>query len=209
MTAEHKVDLSPIVTIMEQRLAEKGVGPEGLYWRDEETMNRRFDQILAVCRDEKQDFGFSDLGCGYGALYTRARQLGLPVRRYLGYDVSSKMLEAAQQRVDCEDAAFIQADRLDRQNDYAFACGIINMPTPGADEAQWTRHVESIVRNLNDHSNRGFAFNSLTTYVDYRQDGLYYGDPLHYFDFCKKHVARKVSLLHDADNWEWTIFVRK
>jgi len=65
------------------------------------------------------------------------------------------------------------------------------------------------VHNLNDHSIRGFAFNSLTTYVDYRQDGLYYGDPLYYFDFCKKHISRKVSLLHDADNWEWTIYVRK
>ncbi len=209
MSAEPKVDLTPIVTIMEDRLAEKGVGPEGLFWRDEVSMNRRFDQILAVCRHEHEPFGFSDLGCGYGALYVRARQLGLPVARYVGYDISAKMLAAAREHVVDAEASFIQGDRLDQVNDYAFGCGILNMPSPDTTEADWADHVKSVIANLDACSQRGFAFNSLTTYVDYRQDGLYYGDPLFYFDYCKRHIGRKVSLLHDADNWEWTIYVRK
>jgi SAM-dependent methyltransferase len=209
MTDVAKLDLSAMVEIMDRRLTEKGVGPEGLYWRDEESMHRRFDQILAVCRHDQDDFGISDLGCGYGALYSRARQLGLPITRYLGYDISARMLDAARTRITSPDAEFIRGDRLDRPNDYAFGCGIINMLAPGVSEEQWTRHVESIVHNLHAYSLRGFAFNSLTTYVDYRQPGLYYGDPLYFFDFCKRQIARRVSLLHDADNWEWTIYVRK
>jgi SAM-dependent methyltransferase len=209
MAADRKLDLSSMVTIMEQRLADKGIGPAGVYWRDQESMNRRFDQILAVCRHERQKFGFSDLGCGYGALFTRARELSLPVTRYIGYDISGKMLEAARSHVRSPHAEFVQGDRLDRPNDYAFSCGIINMPTPGVSDDQWTSYVEAIVQNLHEHSIRGFAFNSLTTYVDYRQPDLYYGDPLYFFDLCKKQFSRKVSLLHDADNWEWTIYVRK
>ncbi len=209
MTPDTRVDLTATARIMEARLADKGATPQGLYWRDTDSMNRRFDQILTVCRHETQDFGFSDLGCGYGGLYTRARELGLPVTRYLGYDISDKMLDAARQHVASDTAEFIRGDRLARQNGYPFGCGIVHMPPPGTEEVVWTRDVESIVHNLNEHSTRGFAFNSLSTYVDYRQSDLYYGDPLYFFDFCKKQISRKVSLLHDADNWEWTIYVRK
>jgi SAM-dependent methyltransferase len=209
LTEQPKIDLSPIAAIMEGRLAERGVRPEGLFWRDQKSMDSRFDQILTVCRHEKEPFGMSDLGCGYGGLFSRASQIGLPVHRYYGYDISLKMLEAARDNVKAPEREFIQADRLDRMNDYAFACGIFNMPTPGTSEAAWTTHVESLIRNLHEYTVRGFAFNSLTTYVDYRQDGLYYGDPLHFFDFCKREIGRKVTLLHDADSWEWTIYVRK
>ena len=57
-------------------------------------------------------------------------------------------------------------------------------------------------------SKKGFGFNLLSTYVDWKEDHLYYGDPLFFFDFCKRHVSRYVSLLHDYPLYEWTILVR-
>jgi SAM-dependent methyltransferase len=209
MSADETPDLSAIVSIMEDRLADKGVGPAGVYWRDRETMNLRFDQILAVCQHEREPFTVNDLGCGYGALYTRLRECALPVAGYTGYDISARMLEAAARHVADPAATFVQAARLDRHADYSFACGIINMPAPGVNDEAWTRYVESVIRDLAAWSRRGFAINSLSTYVDFRQPNLYYGDPLYFFDFCKRHIARRVSLLHDADNWEWTLFVRQ
>jgi hypothetical protein len=58
-------------------------------------------------------------------------------------------------------------------------------------------------------SRRGFAFNALTSYSDRdkQRDDLYYADPLHWFDHCKKHYSRYVSLLHDYPLFEFTILV--
>jgi hypothetical protein len=44
--------------------------------------------------------------------------------------------------------------------------------------------------------------------VDWKQDDLYYGDPLFFFDHCKRTFSRTVTLLHDYPLYEWTIHVR-
>jgi len=38
---------------------------------------------------------------------------------------------------------------------------------------------------------------------------LYFGDPLLYFDFCKRNFSRNVALLHDYGLYDFTILVRK
>jgi hypothetical protein len=61
---------------------------------------------------------------------------------------------------------------------------------------------------VTERSRRGFAFNLFTTYVDWKEDHLYYGDPGFFFDFCKRELSRSVALLHDYPLWEWTMVVR-
>ena len=38
---------------------------------------------------------------------------------------------------------------------------------------------------------------------------LFYGDPLLFFDFCKRNFSRNVALLHDYGLYDFTILVRK
>lgn len=59
-------------------------------------------------------------------------------------------------------------------------------------------------------SRLGFAFNLLTGYADkalMRAD-LFYCDPSEYFDLCKRLYSRNVALLHDYDEFEFTLLVR-
>ena len=64
---------------------------------------------------------------------------------------------------------------------------------------------------LNAGSRLGFAFNCLTGYsdADRMRPDLYYGDPLWFFDLCKRKYARNVALLHDYGLYDFTIIVRK
>ena len=62
---------------------------------------------------------------------------------------------------------------------------------------------------MNEKSLKGFAFNCLTSYVDYKEDHLYYGNPLFFFDFCKKNFSKYVTLIHDYKLYEWTMLVVK
>ena len=93
--------------------------------------------------------------------------------------------------------------------DYTLASGIFNVKqhTP-SDE--WREYVLETMHDLAALSRRGFAFNALTTYSDpaRRRDDLYYADPLELFDYCKRRIAPRVSLLHATPLYEFTVLVR-
>ncbi len=187
-------------------LRRHGLQSKGVGWTSAEDHRLRFDMLAQVIEDDGRPFTVNDLGCGYGAFLAYLRDTrGLPVGHFRGYDINEDMIAAARQRE--PEGEFFVGDRLDRSADYAFACGIFNVRLNLLEES-WSRHVEQTLDNLAAHARRGFAFNMLSTYVDYRDDDLYYGDPLHYFDLCKRRYSRKVSLLHDYPLWEWTIIVR-
>lgn len=38
---------------------------------------------------------------------------------------------------------------------------------------------------------------------------LFYGDPLFYFDYCKRNQSRDVALLHKYGLYDFTILIRK
>lgn len=66
-----------------------------------------------------------------------------------------------------------------------------------------------ILHNMNEMSRKGFSFNMLTNFVDYKNPNLYYADPNYFFDYIRKNFSKNLILLHDYDLWEWTILVRK
>jgi hypothetical protein len=118
------------------------------------------------------------------------------------------MLEAARAHISDPTAIFTDAAQLDQAADYSFASGIFNVRFEEPVE-RWRDYVLATLRNMHEFSRCGFAFNLLTSYVDWKEDHLYYADPCFFFDFCKREFSRKVSLLHDTSLWEWTMIVRR
>ena len=118
------------------------------------------------------------------------------------------MLAAARTHVDDRRAEWIHSAEVSREADYSFVSG---RSTCGWSRAtrQWTAYVESVLRTLHEQSRRGFAFNLLTSYVDWRKDDLFYADPAAFFGFCKRELSRYVTLIHDYPLFEWTIAVRR
>jgi hypothetical protein len=66
---------------------------------------------------------------------------------------------------------------------------------------------------MNALCSKGFSFNMLTKYSDpermAERPDLFFGDPLFFFDFCKRNFSRNVALLHDYGVYDYTIIVRK
>jgi len=66
---------------------------------------------------------------------------------------------------------------------------------------------------MNSLCSKGFSFNMLTGYSDAdrmaQRPDLYFGDPLFYFDYCKRNFSRNVALLHDYGLYDFTVLVRK
>ena len=66
-----------------------------------------------------------------------------------------------------------------------------------------------MIAKMFHYSNVGIGFNMMTSYVDFKDEKLFYKNPLETFDFCAKNLSKKIVLRHDYKLWEYFIFVYK
>lgn len=201
--------LNKIAQHYSQSLQQFGAEAKGVGWGDTRKHALRFDKLLELVRDWSGPFSVNDLGCGYGALLEVLEQRGYVVSSYHGHEISPDMLQEAQKNLGGRDNVhFSAAPTLEADADFGFASGIFNVRFD-IEEGLWRDFVLGTMDNMNAYCRRGFAFNILTSYVDWREDHLYYADPCFFFDYCKRHYSRRVALLHDTELYEWTMIVRK
>ena len=209
MSQGHESVLSQIAQYYSGKLDEFGDNPRGVDWNGEEGQMLRFAQLNKVI-DGTSSFSVNDLGCGYGALYDFLveRHTGFS---YTGIDISEKMIKAALIRHGEKSLCrFVHSSTPDQTADYGVASGIFNVRLGKAD-SEWKTYMTDSLDALHRTSEKGFAFNCLTSYsdADKMKDYLYYADPCEIFDICKRRYSRNVALLHDYDLYEFTIFVTK
>ena len=188
-----------------------GVCPKSVGWKDEASQRLRFEKLAQVIdlRTGREGISVNDFGCGYGAMFRYLDEIpSVRLIQYYGYEISEKMLAAAEKFVADPRAKFIQSPRVTLEADYSFVSGTFNVKLGASDEL-WTEYVKEMLTDLATKSAKGFAFNALTIYVDWKQENLYYADPFMFFDFCKRNISRYISLLHDYPLFEWTVVVRK
>lgn len=188
-------------------LERHGATARGVDWKDESSQVLRFEHLLAIT-DGAGPFTLNDYGCGYGAVLDA---LGArPMTEFVGYDISSAMIEEARRRHGHRDnCRFVAAlDELPRA-DFTVASGIFNVKLTHEDRA-WREYMLQTVDTIAAHSRRGFAFNALTSYSDpeHMRADLHYADPLFWFDHCKRKYSRFVALRHDYPLYEFTILVK-
>lgn len=201
-------DLGAVKDLYEQNLKQHGVSSQAVGWRDADSQMLRFEQLSKMIDPPSAPFTMADLGCGYGAYYTWLRDNGYNVTEFFGYDISAEMLNVAREQVTDAGTHFIESDHVETTADYVTTSGIFNVRFNKSDE-EWTRFICATLDNMFAQCRKGIAFNVLSSYVDWKEDHLYYADPAFFFDYCKKNHSRFVTLLHDYPLWEWTIFVRK
>lgn len=208
MSADNSI-LRQVGDYYADKLAAHGPTAQGVDWNSEVSQLLRFEQFSRLWPTTAQ-FSLNDLGCGYGALYDYLAGRGRVVD-YFGLDVSSAMIDEASRRTaGRKGCAFVCSSSFPRTADYCVASGIFNVKLGAADDA-WQAHVHATLAEMHRASRAGFAFNCLTRYADpdrMRPD-LHYADPGALFDYCKRHFARNVALLHDYGLYEFTVVVRK
>lgn len=208
--------LADIAHLYEENLQEHGAGARSVGWKADDEQALRFDRLCRVFgsepersrkADDDSPISIADLGCGYGAMFDYlASRSDLTISAYYGYDIAEPMLEAARSRIADERAHWISGSKILHEVDYSFVSGSFNVRFEASDE-DWKAYIQAAILELAQHSRRGLAFNLLSTYVDWKESHLFYGDPLEFFDFCKRRLSRFVTLIHDYPLYEWTIVV--
>ena len=201
-------DLTDVAKLYTDSFIEHGATAKGVGWTDKIKHELRLDILSRAVSEESSSFTVNDLGCGYGALFEWFEKNNHKIEYFNGYDISEEMLNAAKERLPKDRVSFFNLPAIQTKSDYSFASGIFNVPM-GTNEDEWKTYVQTILDNMFEYSKKGFAFNMLTSYVDWRADNLFYGNPTEYFDLCKTRYSKYVSLHHDYPLWEFTIVVRK
>lgn len=193
----------------DKRVEKYGAGLQSVDWKSTEAQYNRFRQLLKVV-NRADPFSINDYGCGCGELINLLKAGGFNFE-YFGFDVSSQMVEQSREIYRAFDNCRFSTESRDLPvADYTIASGIFNLKF-GVGDKRWKEYMVETVHELDAVSRLGFSFNALTSYsdVEYQRTDLYYADPLFWFDYCKKNVSKRVSLLHDYPEYDFTIIVRK
>lgn len=204
-------ELGKIVHYFADKLETHGATPRGVDYNSSEAQEIRFAQLIKVM-DTSRKYSMLDFGSGFGGMYDYLLRMGHNLH-YVGYDIAEAMVQKGcdlhPNNPDC-----LFTTRLDEIPvlDYAVVSGTFNMKLDAAYDT-WTNIVLDALTQMDKHTSRGFSFNMLTKYSDAdrmaQRPDLYYGDPLFFFDYCKRHFSRNVALLHDYGIYDFTILVRK
>lgn len=194
-----------------RKLEEFGATPRGVDYNGPEAQQQRFEQLVKIIQPA-HPFTIIDYGCGYGAMFDFLKDKDWQFE-YFGLDVIDRMVIAAREtHKDFPNAHFTTLESELPTAGYLVAGSIFNIKLQATYEA-WQEFVVKSLRKMNSLCSKGFAFNMLTRYSDAdrmaQRPDLFYGDPLFFFDLCKREFSRNVALLHDYGLYDFTILVRK
>jgi SAM-dependent methyltransferase len=185
-----------------------GAAPEGAQWSDSRTQRLRLGVLSEV--GDLRASKVLDFGCGTGALFAYlSEELGF-TGEYVGYDLAWPAIDLARRlhpagRFERRD---VLSQGVSEDFDYILASGVFNNRTSDG----WGL-MTTLLATLWPYATRALAFNALSTYVDFREDHLWYVDPGEVFAWCKRELSPALSLRHDYQlkagviPFEFTVFV--
>tara|TARA_B110000046_G_scaffold22868_1_gene21618 strand:+ start:1486 stop:2109 length:624 start_codon:yes stop_codon:yes gene_type:complete len=203
-----EVNLTKVRDLYNSNVDEFGLDAKSVGWGTKEKQCLRFKKLLQVIENKSKEFTMNELGCGYGELVKYIDANNYNCSTYYGYDISEKMIDAANSYITHPNADFFISDKLIKKADYTITSGIFNVMFEESKQ-NWNTYIENTLEHMFDQSKKGIAFNLLTSYVDFEAKNLYYADPAYFFDFCKRQLSKKVNLIHDYPLYEWTIVVHR
>jgi SAM-dependent methyltransferase len=194
-----------------EKLETFGATAKGVDYNGEQARQIRFAELIKII-DSTRLFSIIDYGCGYGAMFEYLHAKGWEFD-YYGVDLIEKMVIAGREKyMSFTNARFTTDEKELPVADYLVAAGIFNIKLESPYD-EWQDFICETLPRMNALCSKGFSFNMLTKYSDAdrmaERPDLFYGDPLFFFDFCKRNFSRNVALLHDYGLYDFTILVRK
>jgi 2-polyprenyl-3-methyl-5-hydroxy-6-metoxy-1,4-benzoquinol methylase len=198
-----------------------GATAKGVDWGDEHELLVRYDKMLGVLQ---KDFmppacGLSllDVGCGWGGLLRRARQLKSPIV-YSGIDVVESMILYG--REEFPDAEFIHGDVFEIEKDATYdfvVCNAILTQKLSVTNIEMERFSRQLIRKMFALCRHGIAFNMMSTRVNYTVNNLYYQNPVELLSWLLSDISPRVRLDHGYSSlasgkgkfYDFTVYVYK
>lgn len=204
-------DFATLTKHYSELLATHGDSPEAVQYRGVASHEYRF-QILAEVAPDLRTSRVLDFGCGTARLLDFLKARHDFAGEYIGYDINPDMIAEARRKhpgVQFE-VRDVLAQGIPESFDYVLINGVFNNKITD----NWG-FMTAVLPVLFAKTRRALAFNAITTYVDYFDEGLFYVEPETVFRFCKEQLSPCVDLRHDYQiksgvlPFEYTTYVRQ
>ena len=146
-----------------------------------------------------------DIGCGFGDFYSYLKEQKIDVS-YTGVDIAPVLIDGAKKQhpnLKFELRDFLKDKFSPQSFDYIVCSQVLNLSTPGVDNSELAR---LFLKEMHNIAKKGVACDFITSYVDFKEDYLYYHSPEQVFGFAKS-VSKRVILRHDYPSYEFCIYL--
>ena len=187
--------------IYDQLAKTYGYSLKTLHWGSKKRQEITFKAIINEVDLKNQTL--LDVGCGFGDFYYFLKNRGILVKNYLGIDISEEIIKIGRNTYPEINKKLIVKDLLtekfDKKFDFVVLSGLFGLKTVNNKQ-----FLIDIITKCFSLAKKGLIFNSISNYVDYKEDHLYYVDPCWVFKFCKT-LTKWVNIKYDYNPWEFLI----
>lgn len=191
-----------------------GANSKGVDWGDKEwaaflRQNKMLDVIPQKSIKSSKILTLLDVGCGYGFLAEIIKDKGFNIN-YTGIDVVPEMITDAQKRN--PEFNFICGDFLDIKIphfDFVICNGILTQKT-NVSTLEMNKYCQDMIRKMFDLCNIGIAFNTMSTYVNFQKENLFYKNPSELMAWCMSEISSAIKIDCAYELWyEYTVYIYK
>ena len=174
-------------------------------WGSKESQHLRFKVLSEI--GDLENCSILDVGCGLGEFRTYLKDQNIRLQSFQGIDISNNLVDEAQRRFKNDPIANFTVSSIQSYNgskvDYVFCSGAMNLKM----QDNWKMVADALTRSY-AISNRGIAFNFLSSYVDFSHEKDFHYEPERMFKLARE-ISRFVTLRHDYPLYEFTIYLKK
>lgn len=187
-------------------LAKYGDSPQATQYSDVETQELRFKYLLEI--GDMSNKTILDFGCGTAhlATYLKSKDVNFD---YIGVDIVPEFIELSKKKF--PEFRFGRYEEFaDVAVDYVIISGVFNNLMEDN-----RKFYQETISKLFKLASKGMAFNMMSSYVDYFDEGLFYEQPERVFSFIKNEITPLVTLRNDyriKDNippFDFTMYLYK
>jgi len=196
-----KTEKEEILKLYEDRYAAEGRSIKTVGWGSAEDQFLRFEVLLRGI--DVSGKKILDVGCGLGDLVKYLDIIGTKDYKYIGIDLSRKLVADAQAAFGGEGRTFIVGDILEATDldsvDIVLLSGSLNFRVENNME-----HSQAMIRRMFELARETVSLNFLSSYVDEQLKKNFHYSPEKIFSFSKT-LTPWVTLYHDYPLWEFTL----
>ena len=192
-----------------------GDSPKSLSWNDKNSQYLRFRKIAELFKYEgSNQFSVHEIGCGLGHFKEFLDECQESIS-YSGSDIVLEFIEMDKKKFP-ESLFFVENISNDielinpsiKGQDYYCLNGTFHTKENNSVK-EWESFVFKSTKNMFNMAKKGICINFLTSYSDFYNNNLYYGDPTQIFNWCITNCSRFVSICHDIPLYEFFVYIYK